>query len=283
MDKNPLVSICIPTYNGESYIAEAIKSVINQDYKNIEVVISDDHSSDQTIPIATQLLKKSQIKFKVISHQPQGIGENWNNAIRHSNGEYIKLLFQDDLLSSQCISKMILGFNKGDQIGMVFCARHIISLDDQKNADWLSKYKTLHDKWSFNLKNGAVSGKKLLGCPKLFDSPINKIGEPPATLIKRECFDKIGYFSNHLVQALDVEYWWRVMSKYDLVFIDEPLISFRLHEAQQSSKNLKRKIKDFELLPFILFSRYFWKLHNKLKLKILRDMLAIKKNKLFPK
>jgi glycosyltransferase involved in cell wall biosynthesis len=278
------VSVCVPTYNGEKYIAEAMNSIVIQDYGNLEVIISDDNSVDKTIEFATAILVKSKIPFKVFSHQPCGIAENWNHSIRQSNGTYIKFLFQDDVLHDHgCIRKMVSALESYKSAGMVFCSRKIIFESSVENDEWLLKFKNLHKHIEFNIKNAPVSGKKYLTSKKLLNKPLNKIGEPPTTLIRKACFDKLGYFDNSLVQALDLEYWYRIMTAYDLIFIDEDLVSFRLHNQQQSSKNQKRQINDFKLLPFIIFKRYFWHLHYKVKLKILWDMLAITKNKVFPK
>jgi glycosyltransferase involved in cell wall biosynthesis len=92
-----LISICIPTYNGENYILEALNSIKNQSYKNIEVIISDDNSNDKTLEICEKF--KSEVDFPVYiyNHLPNGIGSNWNNCILKSKGDYIQFLFQDDL------------------------------------------------------------------------------------------------------------------------------------------------------------------------------------------
>ena len=95
-NKLPLVSICIPTYNGEAYLQEALDSIQNQDYQNLEVVISDDNSSDNTVSIIQKFKNEVDFSVTIISHTPKGIGANWNNCIKHAAGTYIKFLFQDE-------------------------------------------------------------------------------------------------------------------------------------------------------------------------------------------
>ena len=68
MDSHPLTSICIPTYNGKEYIKECIDSAINQTYNNIEIIISDDNSQDNTIDISNKILEKTNIDYKIISN-----------------------------------------------------------------------------------------------------------------------------------------------------------------------------------------------------------------------
>ena len=79
MNESPLVSICIPTYNGEIYIKECLNSAINQTYSNIEIIISDDNSSDSTTAISKNLLIKKNIDFKIIKNSPwKKKGNLWN-------------------------------------------------------------------------------------------------------------------------------------------------------------------------------------------------------------
>lgn len=156
----PIVSICIPIYNGEKYLEEALLSAINQTYSNIEIIISDDQSKDNSLIIAKELLEKSAIKYKMVSHlPPPGIGANWNNAIKHANGKYIKLLFQDDLLDLDCIEKMVNLAEQDEQIGLVFSKRKFIYNDTTANREWLAKYETLHHSWGFQLNEGIYNGK----------------------------------------------------------------------------------------------------------------------------
>ena len=78
----PLVSILIPTHNGEAFLKEALESVNLQTYENCEVVISDDRSSDASLEIARKFLEVCRFETIIVSHEPKGIGENWNNCVR---------------------------------------------------------------------------------------------------------------------------------------------------------------------------------------------------------
>src|SRR6056297_3323741 len=104
--ESSLVSICIPTFNGQEYIEQALRSAINQTYKNIEIVISDDDSSDSTLQIVKRVKDSTTVPLKIIKHTPTSIGSNWNNCIKESSGKYIKLLLQDDILESNCVEKL---------------------------------------------------------------------------------------------------------------------------------------------------------------------------------
>lgn len=273
----PLISICIPTYNGEKYIAEAMDSAIVQTYNNLEIIISDDASKDAGLEIIESYKEKTDIPIYIYPHQPKGIGANWNHCIKKANGEYIKFLFQDDILMPTCIEKMVALATSKERVGLVYCRREII-FDTQKEdyEDWLRYSEFLHTNWdSLHLKEGIEKGTSYLKDKNLLDRPNNKIGEPPAVLLNKKCFEKVGYFNTNLSQTLDFEYWYRLMPYFDVGFVDEELIKFRLHGNQASQINRKRKTKDKKLLPKTLLKTVFWKLHPKQKMYILKEVCYI--------
>ncbi|MDO1501081.1 glycosyltransferase [Winogradskyella maritima] len=249
-DKYPLVSICIPTYNGANFIEEAIKSVLNQSYKNIEIIVSDDNSSDATLSIIKHCLSESKIKLNIHQHNPMGIGANWNNCVRKANGEFIKFLFQDDVLTNNCLEEMVNKIILSESIGLVYSRRAIIGKKKNKDyIDFVSVYGNLHNYWGeLNVVEGIHSGKLYLKDSQFLNAPKNKIGEPTSVLLRRSCFDKIGYFNEDLKQALDCEFWYRLMPYYDIGFVDKILSKFRYHNMQASQVNKQNKINETEYL-----------------------------------
>ena len=235
----PLVSICIPTYNGERFIAEAIESALNQTYSNIEVILSDDGSSDKTVAIAQSFQTKTAVDFRIILHRNYGLAQNWNFCISQAKGKYIKFLFHDDLLELNCITKMVALAQEDAEIGMIFSPRGIVIGDDAKSNPLLlgasQSIKDLHKSWS-NLKP-IQPGIELLSDPNWMNNPINKIGEPSTVMIAADVFRKIGLFDGELSQYLDLDMWFRIMGNYKIGFVDEKLSSLRIHAGQQTWKN----------------------------------------------
>jgi predicted O-linked N-acetylglucosamine transferase (SPINDLY family)/glycosyltransferase involved in cell wall biosynthesis len=234
----PLVSICIPTYNGAAFIGEAIQSALAQTYPNIEVIISDDGSTDETIAIAQSFTSQTSADFRIILHRNYGLSQNWNFCISQAKGKYIKFLFQDDLLAPECIEKMVAVAQKNPGIGMIFSPRGI-TIDAAESNPILRKasqsIKDLHKGWS-NLKS-IQSGQELLADANCLNNPINKIGEPSTVLIAARVFAEIGLFDSGLSQYVDLDMWWRIMGNYHIGFVDEKLSSLRIHPQQQTWKN----------------------------------------------
>ena len=267
----PLVSICIPTYNGEDYIEEAINSAIEQDYPNLEIVVSDDNSKDNTVTIVKSYQEKTTIPIHIYDHKPNGIGANWNHSVKMSNGQFIKFLFQDDTLKPQCISKMMLLMHD-PKVGLVYCKRNFIYKElTPKLDEFIKYYGSLHEYWEdFKVTQGVLNGKQYLKDRQFLNSPKNKIGEPTNVLLRKSCFEKVGYFDEVLQQVLDSDYWYRVMPHYDIGFVDESLASFRLHDKQASSVNKQRNIPDKGLIYRRYYKHLFRYLHPKNKLKLLK-------------
>ncbi|WP_348799477.1 glycosyltransferase family 2 protein [Flavobacterium adhaerens] len=278
MNIGPLVSICIPTYNGELYIEEALNSILNQTYSNFEIIISDDNSTDGTLIKINNFIHHSSIPVTLYHHIPNGIGANWNNCINNSKGKYIKFLFQDDILFPTCIEKMVYLAEQDQNIGLVYCKRSI--LYDPTNSfhlKWLSGYKNVHNHWfDIELKDSLIlSGVKYLKDKNIMQTPRNKIGEPTAVLISVKCFDEVGYFNTELKQILDFEFWLRIMKKYNLGFIDEELVCFRLHSSQASAVNYERSISEKNFLMKEFYVNYFWNLDFKNKFRLLNKYVFV--------
>lgn len=227
----PLVSVCIPIYNGAEFLDEMLDSLERIEYPNIEIIISDDSSTDASL----QIVKKRALKnCRILEHENLGLVENWNYCLRHVNGKYVKFLFQDDLLQPSCIGKLVAIAEKDCQVGMVFSARKLLSsvdLDPQLfPEDLYLSWKGLHE---------IQTGQSMIDSRQFRCNPYNKIGEPTNVLIRTSIFGIIGNFDASFRQLPDLEMWCRIMTQYSVGFIEEKLASFRIHDNQTSSVNAR--------------------------------------------
>ncbi len=245
MDKSssPLVSVCIPTYNGEQFIVEAIASILTQTYDRIEIIISDDQSQDNTLNLVQSLKEQITLDFSIYHHSQFGIAENCNFCIQKARGKYIKFLFQDDILLPNCIQAMVKLAEQDAAIGLIFSRRDIFfAAGDETHPDLIAVYQdfqNLHQGWS-HLKS-IQWGQDLLQDPNLLNHPINKIGEPSTVLIRRQIFKTVGGFDPNLNQLVDLDLWLRIMGKFKIGFIDKNLSQFRLNHQQKTCQNIAEK------------------------------------------
>ncbi len=254
-----LVSVCIPTYNGAMYLQEALDSVKNQTYRPIEVIVSDDDSKDDTLEIVSRFRESVNFPVHIHHHKPQGIGANWNNSVELANGEFIKFLFQDDLLRPTSIEKMVDVLQNNPNIGLVSCKRNIIVEEDSMNmqtSEWIATYSNLQSQFDTNLGGNYLFTKDSFKHPDFFITPRNKIGEPSIVLFKKSLFDRVGPFREDLKQVLDYEYWYRILKEMDILVINEELASFRIHGMQATNVNRNKGTKDNKIFRRILYNNY---------------------------
>lgn len=268
MDKSkPLVSVCIPTFNGQKYIEDALDSILNQSYPNIEIIISDDNSKDLTLKIIEKYQMVSRFSIKLYHHIPESIGKNWNNSIYHSKGEYIKLFSQDDKLYTTCIEEMVNSILSLDKVEFVFCQRKVINSKSEPNID-KSKFIEIPDVFD---GSQIVKGIKILENLEINKKLKNPIGEPVCVLFSRNLFNKVGPFNEKLQQVLDLEYWYRCFLKTDVFFINKQLVEFRIHDEQATQSNSKKITNDkllFNIFLYKLIKKHF-STYKKIRLTII--------------
>jgi len=271
-----LVSLCIPTYNGEAYIAEAMDSAIAQTYPNLEIIISDDASIDNTLNIIATYKTKTQIPIHICHHMPKGIGANWNHCLKKATGKYIKFLFQDDVLEPICIQKMVEIMESDPTLGMVATKRKFLieeSFKIEGHEKWVATYGDLQRGLNLNSENGiAYLDKNLFSDPRFFASPLNKVGEPSTFMFKKKLIDRIGYFNENLKQVLDYEFCYRILKKQSIAIIEEPLVGFRLHGNQTTVKNKYNGTyaEDFCIFEKAVYKAYLSYLEEKHRKRLLR-------------
>ncbi|WP_022760635.1 glycosyltransferase family 2 protein [Butyrivibrio sp. AD3002] len=111
MDENKLVSIVMPTYNGSKYIADSIKSLIKQTYKNIEIIIIDDGSTDSVVKICSEYASKDE-RIRVISTSNRGVSSARNTGITEAKGDYIVFMDDDDCPFENLIQKYMEAYDQ---------------------------------------------------------------------------------------------------------------------------------------------------------------------------
>lgn len=240
-NQHPLVSICIPTFNGEAFIKEALLAAISQTYPNLEIIVADDSSTDKTVEIVREFQRENPAAdLRIILHLNYGLVGNLNFCISQGRGRYIKFLFQDDLLASNCVEEMVKLAESDREIGLVFSPRQVfLEPGAESSKTCIAAYRgtqDLHKDWS-NLKT-VQWGKELLIDANWMIGRLNKIGEPTTVLIRKEVFDKVGVFDPSLTQLLDVDMWLRIMGNYKIAFANQNLSQLRIHPRQQTQLNL---------------------------------------------
>jgi glycosyltransferase involved in cell wall biosynthesis len=220
--KSPSVSVLIPTYNYARFLAEAVESVLMQDFQDFELLIVDDDSADNTAEVVKPFCSRdARVRFSVNSVN-LGMVNNWNHCLRRARGEYIKFLFGDDKLSDpHALSKMIALLRKNPSAVLAASARTIL---DEKSS--------VTDVWR-PLPDGCHNGREIIAACLIEHG--NLIGEPSSVLFRKKAAQR--GFDAKLMQIVDVEMWFHLLENGNLAYTREPLCAFRQHTRQQSALN----------------------------------------------
>ncbi|MCB1191487.1 MAG: glycosyltransferase [Leptospiraceae bacterium] len=232
-----LVSICIPLYNSQNYILDTIKSILSQDYEFIEVIICDDRSTDNSFAMVASYLErnpKAKSKIKLFQNEKNlGMVPNWNRVVELACGEYIKNMGGDDLLEPDCISKQVAILEKYPELPLVFCKKKVIT----------SKGKYLFSK-GFGKKSGTYPSIETIY--KVLKIGGTILGEPVTGLFRKADFVHLKGYDDQIRYHADYDLWLRLMLESDtFYYLDEPLVSFRIHRESATSKLKNENLQDF--------------------------------------
>lgn len=234
MNAPPLVSICVPTYNGAQYLRACLDSVLSQTLSDFEVLIVDDCSEDETLTTAKEYERQDKRIRLIKNERNLGLVGNWNCCIEFARGEWIKFVFQDDWLEPDCLAKMIAATHEGDLF--VACSRKFF-FEPQTTPEVQDFY--LNNKC---LIDSLYAGKNKLSALEFADLAVerigaNLVGEPTVTLLHKSVFERFGAFNENLIMSCDLEYWTRIGINTGVRFVPEELAVFRVHGQATSATN----------------------------------------------
>ena len=237
-EKNPKLSILIPSYNHARFLPEAIESVLAQDFDDYELLIRDDASTDDTRRVLEYYAKRdSRIRFS-INRVNAGMAQNWNLCIGEARGEYIKLLNSDDkLFTKDSLSKLAAMLDDNPSAVIACSARYLI--DEDSN---------ILEYWDSVGTAGLHKGHDII--LRCLRENINIIGEPAVVLFRKR--HAIQEFDIRFRQITDFVMWIHLLEQGDLVYTKEPLNVWRTHPNQQTKRNEVHKIGQHEFYTFLI-------------------------------
>lgn len=264
-----LVSICIPVFNGANFLEESIQSALDQTYENIEVIIIDDLSSDQSFSIV-EIFSRKDKRVKAFKNKKNlGLVGNWNECIKQANGVWIKFLFQDDILYPTCISVML----KNSQNYAFVVGNRDFKIENSAAPFFRDFFENKVKPFEvYSQKKGFIEPELLT---KLISEHflVNILGEPSSFLFKKELCYKYGFFNPFLAHFCDYEFWIRICSHEGVIYIPEVLSAFRVHGSSTSTENFSKNftitsILDCLLISFLVtYHSNYWSIKGKINSK----------------
>ena len=224
-----LVSIILPVYNGERYLAEAIESVLTQSYEEIELIVVNDCSTDSSENIILQFCKKDN-RIKYVKNESNcKLPKSLNNGFAVAKGKYLTWTSDDNLFHKDAIERMVSFLNKNEEIGMVYCDYNLID----EHGKYIDNV-TVGDKKELPYKN-------IIGACFLYRNDIAK---------------KIGDYATNMFLVEDYEYWLRIHLASDIEPLHLCLYDYRIHGNSLSEQRKNEVQEALKRLRWVYLEKY---------------------------
>lgn len=222
-NSNPLVSVLVASYNNSKYIRETLDSIENQKYSNIEIIIVDDCSTDNSINVIDMWIASSIHKVVFIKNEVNlGVCKTFNRALGKARGKYISIIGSDDLMENDRLNKQIDILERSTpKVGAVYSDAFLIGPKGERYfgrfIQWHKHFFEIpqHDIFEVLLKGNFI--------------PIMSV------LWKKECLDDCGIFDESLIYE-DYDMLLRFCARYDMLFSDDVSVSYRVHPNNMHNK-----------------------------------------------
>jgi glycosyltransferase involved in cell wall biosynthesis len=239
VNMKPAISVIIPTYNYGRFLSEAVDSVLCQTLGDLEVIIVDDGSTDNTPDVVRPYLSDNRVRY--IRQENRGPSAARNRGIRKAKGEFIALLDADDVWLPSKIEKQLQLIRKSADVGLVYCLAENV---DEKGEE-LPHVPMPHME--------QATYKDLLYFPLTL---------PSCVLTRKRIFDEVGLFDETLTAVEDTNMWIRILRHYKSAYVNEILVKIRKHmkSSQTNLANMERNLllhvqKCIEMFPELEHNR----------------------------
>jgi glycosyltransferase involved in cell wall biosynthesis len=222
-------------YNHERYVGQAVQSVLDQTYRDFELVIADDASTDHT---ADEIAKCADPRIRFLSSsRNRGQFVTTNHCLRESTGEYIAVLNSDDAFLPTKLEHQVKFLDDHPAVGAVFCRARVID----------TQGRTARGRRCFLMENRS----RFAWLSRFFYKDARLCH--PSVMIRRQCHEVIGEYDERYAQLADYDLWVRLCMKYDIFILPQELVAFRwlprnTNMSGRRSDSIKRRYWEYRHL-----------------------------------
>ena len=209
----PHISVMIPNFNHAHLIGETIESVLNQTFKDFDIVVVDDASTDNSVHVINEYVQANDRVRLVVNEKNLGLVRNWNKCLDLAEGPLVQIMQSDDLIDPDYFAAVAETFDRYPEVGMVAATARRI--DDTGAIIGESKAK---DPQYYHAGDEAITALLLGGYPHV-----------TSIVVRRECYETMGKYDESIWHGPDMEYDARIVSKYDFYHFGRVYSSFRRH------------------------------------------------------
>lgn len=224
----PKISIIMPAYNAEKYIKEAVDSILNQTFKDFELIIVNDGSTDSTKTIIESYIDP---RIKIITHKTnQGIYSSRSDGLKAAQGEFIAVLDSDDIAMKNRLEEQSNFMIKNPDIAVVGSWMEVIDVDSGDTYTLKPECDPVIIKWMHILKNQILNS---------------------ASFFRKDIVDKIGYYKKEYEYAEDYDLWSRISRRYKMANIPKVLVKYRIRKKSVTRASESGKAQRQHILEII--------------------------------
>ena len=268
MSHQPLVTVICTCYNHSEYVEKALNSVSSQTYKNIQLIIVDDYSSDNSIEIIESWLTKNKADIFIKNETNLGLTKSFNRAFKKANGEFFIDLAADDKLLPHCVEKQVFTFNQfpKDEVAIVYGNASITIKETYETYLYFDRFP--QEKRTTKPNDGLIY-KELIDHSNTICSV--------SAMVNSNLFKKVGCYDENL-EYEDYDLWLRFASDYPILYIDDVLVERLKVKTSLGNINYKRfnkKAVKFKYSTYLVVKKTFNM--NQTKAEDLSSIRKIKK------
>ncbi len=217
------LSVCMPIYNGNKFLEEAVRSVLNQTFKDFELIIVDDCSTEDPAPILNRI-KDPRIQFHRNAVR-QGLVGNWNRCVELSRGELVCVFHQDDVMLPDNLRCKVETLRQNPRAALVYSDARVVEEDlSVRHPGWFTPTLPNEDK--------VFAGREFFEKMAVGDNMVCC----PSAMFRRAAFEQLGKFDPQLPYTADWEMWLRMALQFDVAYLKEPLLLYRVHDRNETHR-----------------------------------------------
>ncbi len=262
--EEPLVSVVVPVYNGQDFIGETIESILNQTYRNLEVIIIDDASKDNSKEVINSYATKDARIRTVFQEKNNNVCYTGNIGFKMACGKYVSLIGHDDVWKEDKLQRQIAFMEEHPSYPACFSWADIID-DDGEVVNVQNDF--LHYKFCSDNQSREQWMRKLLLLGNHFCAP--------SVCIRKSVIDKVGYYRLALLQLQDWELWLRILQEGKIYIIKNKLLKYRRFTKRRGSisfESIETKNRTAHEAQWI-FNHYVWNMKNEEFIKVFAEDL----------